>query len=82
MMPLLLLAEEGEGAAAATADSPPAASASSGGSVNLRRACSLSDLNKPNVSRRVLPSPPNNGRKGIAILAASPYCSSSQLFSS
>jgi hypothetical protein len=67
MMPLLLLAEEGEGAAAATADSsPPAASASSGGSVNLRRACSLSDLNKPNVSRRVLPSPPNNGRKGIA----------------
>jgi hypothetical protein len=66
MMPLLPIAEEGEGAAAATADSPPAASASSGGSVNLRRACSLSDLNKPNVSRRVLPSPPNNGRKGIA----------------
>jgi len=70
MTPLLPLAEEGEGAAArdtaATADSPPAAaaaSASSGGSVNLRRACSLSDLNKPNVARRVLPSPPNNGRR-------------------
>ena len=29
--------------------------------VNLRRACSLSDLNKPAVARRILPSPPNNG---------------------
>lgn len=31
------------------------------GGTSLRRACSLSDLNKPNVSRRILPSPPNNG---------------------
>ena len=46
----------------AIADSPPAAGGGSSGSVNLRRACSLSDLNKPNVARRVLPSPPNNGR--------------------
>ncbi|XP_023335709.1 mitogen-activated protein kinase-binding protein 1 isoform X3 [Eurytemora carolleeae] len=36
------------------------------GGTSLRRACSLSDLNKPNVSRRILPSPPNNvsGKKG------------------
>ena len=27
----------------------------------LRRACSLSDLSKPSPSRRILPSPPNNG---------------------
>ena len=31
------------------------------GGTSLRRACSLSDLNKPNVSRRILPAPPNNG---------------------
>ena len=29
---------------------------------SLRRACSLSDLNKPNVPRRILPAPPANGR--------------------
>jgi len=35
-------------------------------STSLRRACSLSDLNKPNVPRRILPAPPNNvsGKKG------------------
>ena len=33
------------------------------GGTSLRRACSLSDLNKPNVTRRILPSPPNNGRQ-------------------
>eukprot|EP00092_Neocalanus_flemingeri_P014006 GFUD01015108.1.p1 GENE.GFUD01015108.1~~GFUD01015108.1.p1 ORF type:complete len:974 (+),score=215.91 GFUD01015108.1:67-2922(+) len=33
---------------------------------SLRRACSLSDLNKPNVPRRILPAPPANvsGKKG------------------
>jgi len=36
--------------------------------VNLRRACSLSDLNKPAVARRILPSPPNNvsGKKSVS----------------
>ena len=29
---------------------------------NLRRACSLSDLNRPAVTRRILPSPPTNGK--------------------
>jgi len=33
---------------------------------SLRRACSLSDLNKPNVPRRILPAPPANGKKGGA----------------
>merc|ERR1719361_131711 len=39
--------------------------AESGGS-SLRRACSLSDLNKPSVPRRILPAPPANvsGKKG------------------
>ncbi len=77
-IPCCLIAEEGadgepSGGAArdtATAESPPSV-AGGGGSVNLRRACSLSDLNKPNVARRVLPSPPNNGRT-----RASPFCCS------
>ena len=30
-------------------------------SSGLRRACSLSDLNRPNVARRILPAPPTNG---------------------
>jgi hypothetical protein len=28
----------------------------------LRRACSLSDLNRPAVTRRILPAPPVNGK--------------------
>ena len=32
-----------------------------GQGTSLRRACSLSDLNKPNVPRRILPAPPANG---------------------
>jgi len=37
-----------------------------GQGTSLRRACSLSDLNKPNVPRRILPAPPANvsGKKG------------------
>ena len=35
---------------------------SSGGTA-LKRAYSLSDLNKPNVPRRILPAPPANGNK-------------------
>ena len=72
-MPLLLLADEGspDGGDAATRDASsltaggegsPTGGGGGGTAVNLRRACSLSDLNKPNVARRVLPSPPNNGR--------------------
>jgi len=56
---------EGEGnAKERSKTSKPAAASSS--STSLRRACSLSDLNKPNVPRRILPAPPNNvsGKKG------------------
>lgn len=38
------------------------------GGTSLRRACSLSDLNKPNVSRRILPSPPNNGISNLIFI--------------
>ena len=37
-------------------------STSSKDATSLRRACSLSDLNKPAVPRRLLPAPPANGR--------------------
>ena len=36
--------------------------ASEAGGRSLRRACSLSDLNKPSVPRRILPAPPPNGK--------------------
>merc|ERR1719319_456975 len=54
---------EGEGnAKERSKTSKPAAASSS--STSLRRACSLSDLNKPNVPRRILPAPPANGVSG------------------
>ena len=33
----------------------------------LRRACSLSDLNRPPVTRRILPAPPANGNRGLTV---------------
>jgi len=41
-------------------DRTPENAAGTADGTSLRRACSLSDLNKPNVARRILPSPPNN----------------------
>jgi len=41
-------------------DRTPEQEAGAPDGTSLRRACSLSDLNKPNVARRILPSPPNN----------------------
>ena len=52
--------EEESSANTSVEDGKPEAGEAGGRS--LRRACSLSDLNKPSVPRRILPAPPPNGK--------------------
>ena len=47
--------------AASPAERPKSTEPTSSDPNHLRRACSLSDLNRPNVTRRILPAPPTNG---------------------
>ena len=51
-----------EDASSATGAEEAKAEAGQAGGSSLRRACSLSDLNKPSVPRRILPAPPANGK--------------------
>ena len=54
--------DEASSGSAPTSVEEGKAEAGEAGGRSLRRACSLSDLNKPSVPRRILPAPPPNGK--------------------